>query len=131
MKHAKFVLKALAIFLFAILASGQTSQACEIDFEILKGEKEVYESGDIIIVKVKVTLTHRSCPVGLKKTKFTMEGLEVKGATSWEQKSQMVWERKLKIKFTGNNSGEVGINAIRTCDKDGGYGSLRLKAKSD
>ncbi|MEA1873205.1 MAG: hypothetical protein U9N51_02090 [Bacteroidota bacterium] len=131
MKHAGFLLKVLVISLFAILASGQTSKACEIDIEILKGEKEVYEAGDIIIVKVKVTLTHRSCPVAIKQTKFTMEGMEVEGATNWEQKSQMVWERKLKIKITSNESGEVGINAIRTCDKDGGYGSLRLEAKAD
>ncbi len=131
MKHAGFLLKFLAISLFAILASGQTSKGCEINFEILKGEKEVYESGDIIVVKVKVTLTHRSCPVAMKQTKFTMEGMEVEGATSWEQKSQMVWERKLKIKITGDASGEVGINSIRICDKDGGYGSLRIKVKSD
>lgn len=131
MKHTSFLLKIILISLITMVTSGQISKACEIDFEIEKGEKEVYEAGDIIIVKVTVTLTHRSCPVAMKQTKFTMEGMAVEGATNWEQKSQMVWERKLKIKITGNESSEMGINAIRTCDKDGGYGSLRLKAKLD
>jgi hypothetical protein len=121
-----------AIILFlGILISGfsvQESKACEIDFEIVKGEKEKYEAGDIIVLMVKVKLTHRTCPEGIKKTKFKMNGLKVVGATDWKQTSAMEFERKLKVKVIGTKDGKLIFNAVRTCDKDGGFGSLKLEA---
>ncbi len=108
--------------------TAQEAKACEIDFEIVKGKKDKYKAGDIIVVKVIVTLTHRVCPIGLKKTKFKMNGLKVLGATDWVQTSTMVHERKLKIQIKSNKNGKLVFNAIRTCDKDGGFGSLKLEA---
>jgi uncharacterized radical SAM superfamily Fe-S cluster-containing enzyme len=119
------------ILILAILFTAFTipnANACEIEFEILKGKKEVYEVGDIIVVKILVTLTHRSCPEALKKTKFKMNGLKVIGATEWKQTGAMDHERKLKIKILGTNDGKLIFNAVRTCDKDGGFGSLKLEA---
>ena len=103
-------------------------KACEIDFEILKNKKAVYDTSDVFITKVNVILTHRSCPVALTQTQFKLEGLKVLGATDWKQISSMKWERKLKIKVIGSDNGKVFINAIRTCNKDGGFGSLKLNA---
>lgn len=116
----------LSILFAAVLLALTPRQidACEIDFKIIKGKKEVYTVGDQIIVKVHVALTHRSCPVALKKTKFKLNGMKVLGATKWKQLSSMDYERKLKIKITGN---DVTLNAIRECDKDGGFGSLELE----
>jgi hypothetical protein len=101
--------------------------ACDIEFEILKGKKETYNVGDTIIVKVKVALTHRSCPVALKKTKFKLNGMKVLKATRWKKLSSMDYERKLKIIITGTEGNEVTLNAIRECEKDGGFGSLKLE----
>ena len=123
--------KTLIILLLGFLLVGfsvQEAKACEIDFEILKGKKDKYEAGDIIVLKVIVTLTHRVCPIGLKQTKFKMNGLKVVGATEWKQISAMVYERKLKVKIESNKDGKLIFNAIRTCDKDGGFGSLQLEA---
>jgi len=104
------------------------AKACDIDFEILKGKKDKYEKGDIIIIKVKVKLTHRTCPEAIKKTKFKMNGLKVLGATKWKQLSAMEYERKLKLEVEGTKDGKLIFNAVRTCDKDGGFGSLKLEA---
>ncbi len=116
----------LGLFFFSF--STQEAMACEIEFEIVNGKKEKYEAGDIIVVKVIVTLTHRSCPEALKKTKFKMNGLKVVGATDWKEISAMDHERKLKLQVLSNKDGKLIFNAIRTCDKDGGFGSLKLEA---
>ncbi len=118
----------LMLVLIFVAFSTQKTKACEIEFEIIKGEKEKYEAGDIIVLKIVVTLTHRVCPEGLKKTKFKMNGLKVVGATEWKQISAMDYERKLKVKIISNKDGKLIFNAIRTCDKDGGFGSLKLEA---
>ena len=114
--------------MFFISFQPQKAEACEIEFEVIDNKKAVYNVGDIIVVKVKVILTHRSCPVGLKETKFTMKGLKVVSATNWSQKSTMVWERKLKMQVTGTKNGKLVLNAVRECDKDGGFGSLKLNS---
>ncbi len=123
----KIALVLLLGFLFVGFTT-QEAKACEIDFEIIKGKKDKYKAGDVIVVKVIVTLTHRVCPIGLKKTKFTMKGLKVLGATDWVQTSAMIHERKLKIQVKSNKNGKLVFNAVRTCDKDGGFGSLKLEA---
>ncbi len=115
------------IGVFFLLFNSQESKACEIEFEILKGKKEVYRPGDTIIVKVIVKLTHRSCPVALKKTKFKMKGMKVLKSTGWKQLSSMDYERKLKIVITGTKGNKVTLNAIRECEKDGGFGSMKLE----
>jgi len=123
--------KAVLILLLGTILfsfSAQETQACEINFEIVKGKKETYKVGDIIVVRVIVTLTHRSCPEALKKTKFKMNGLKVLGATEWKQIATMDHERKLKLQVLSNKDGKLVFNAIRTCDKDGGFGSLILEA---
>ncbi len=124
----KKLLRILLAGLFFLFIPVINASACEIDFEVIKGEKERYEKGDTIIVHVEVTLTHRTCPVGIKKTKFRMNGLKVIAATSWTQQSTMVWDRKLKILVKSNEDGELMLNGRRTCDKDGGFGSLKLEA---
>jgi hypothetical protein len=117
----------LSIFLITIFST-QQAKACEIKFDIVQGEKSTYNQGDTIVMIVKVSLTHRSCPVALKKTEFKMNGLKVIGATEWKQLSAMEYERKLKSIVLSNKDGKIVISAIRTCDKDGGFGSLELKA---
>lgn len=126
MKSKMLIILMLGIFFLSF--STQEAKACEIEFEIVKGKKEKYEAGDIIVIKVIVTLTHRSCPEALKKTKFKMNGLKVIGSTPWKEISAMDHERKLKIQVLSNKDGKLIFNAIRTCDKDGGFGSLKLEA---
>lgn len=123
--------KTILFFLLGFLFVGfstEEAKACEIEFEILQGKKEKYNAGDVMVLKIVVTLTHRTCPEGIKKTKFKMNGLKVVGATDWKQTSAMVYERKLKVQVLSNKNGKLIFNAIRTCDKDGGFGSLKLEA---
>lgn len=123
----KWILPILLALFFTSFSNFE-AKACEIDFEIIKGKKDVYQVGDEIVVKVIVELTHRSCPEALKKTKFKMNGMKVTGSTGWKQITTMIYERKLKITITGTDNGKVTINVIRECDKDGGFGSLKLEA---
>lgn len=111
-----------------MLFSTQSLFACEINFDILKGKKAIYETGDQIVVKVNVLLTHRACPISLKKTQFKLKGLKVVKSTKWKKKSPMKYERKLMINIKDTKDGKLMLTAIRTCDKDGGFGTLKLKS---
>ena len=126
LKHAlRYVLVILA---FTFIAGVNNADACKIEFKVLGESQEVYKKGDVIVVHVKVTFTHRVCPEGIDKTKFTYEGLKVLGATKWSEKSTGTWERKLKIEITEAGD-ELKLKAVRTCDKDGGLGSITFKAQ--
>ena len=116
----------LIISVFFTIITPKTTSACEIEFEITKGKKENYSSGDTIVVVVKVALTHRSCPVAMKKTKFKLKGLKVIKSTQWKQLAANDWERKLMMVVTETSGKTLNLTAIRECDKDGGFGSLKL-----
>ncbi len=123
--------KAALLFLIGFLVMsvfGYDAKACEIEMKIIKGKKEVYTPGDTIVVYVQVTLTHRACPEAIKKTKFETNGIKVIKSTQWKQTSTMDYERKLMAVVTGTKNGKLTINAIRTCDKDGGFGSLKIES---
>lgn len=125
----KLFLTGMLIFILGITVFiPEHVSACEIDFNIIKNKQKTYKVDDVLIIKINVTLTHRGCTTGIKKTKIKTKGLTIIGATKWEQKSTMVWERKLKVKVTGTETGELLINATRTCDKEGGFGSMTLKS---
>jgi hypothetical protein len=111
----KTTLQKLAI-LFLIVTGPVIASACEIDIEILENKKEIYHKGDVLIVKVKVILTHRQCPEGINTTKFSYEGIKVLGATKWNEISKGTFERKFNLVF----------GALRTCDKEGGAGSIKF-----
>jgi hypothetical protein len=74
-----------------------------------------------------VIFTHRVCPEGIENTKFKYEGVKVLGATKWKEYAKGKFERKLKLKVLKGNSSEMILEAIRTCDKEGGYGKIKLK----
>jgi hypothetical protein len=113
--------------IFIALFSAVSANACEIDFKIIKNKKETYSPGDVVIAKVTVIYTHRHCPEGIDATKFDTKGIEVLGATKWTETSTGTWERKLKLKINDDAKEKATINAIRTCDKEGGFGALTLE----
>ncbi len=111
---------------FFLTYAPNTANACEIEFEITKGKKESYNVGDTIVVVVKVALTHRSCPVKMKATKFKLKGLKVIKSTHWKQLSANDWERKLMIVVTESKGKNLNLTVIRECEKDGGFGTLKF-----
>jgi len=115
----------LVMFMVGLLVP---ALACEIEFEVSeKSQKEVYNVGDEIIVTVQVSFTHRVCSEGIDLTKFDADGVKVAQATKWREIKPGVWERKLKLEVIGNHSGDLSLTATRTCDKEGGFGSLEFK----
>jgi len=113
-------------FIILMLAVSFVVKACEIEFKVEGKKKEKYDQGDEIIVKVTVTFTHRVCQLGIENTQFNAKGLKIESATKWKEVSENVWERKLKIKVTGTESGKMTLTGTRTCDKEGGKGSINL-----
>ena len=109
-----------------LLVVPQVASACDIHVNVIKGEKESYQAGDQFMVLVKVVLTHRACPEAINKTKFKLKGLKVLKATAWKQVSTMEYDRKLIVKVVDDTVDSLVLNVIRTCSKDGGFGSLTL-----
>lgn len=111
-----------------LVAFVASALACEITFEILNGEKKTYAVGDEIILRVKVEFTHRVCPEGIKATEFKMDGLKVLGAKEWAEHSPTSYSRDLKITITEAGKDAKFISK-RTCDKEGGFGSISFKTE--
>ena len=120
-------MKKLLVILLLFVAS--FSNACEIQFTILKGEKITYSENDTLVVSVKVSFTHRVCGLDISDTKFKLKGLKVIGSKDWKEVEPGVFERKLKLLVTSKNDGQIIMNTTRSCDKAGGFGSIRLKHK--
>ena len=116
----------LVLFLMVV---GLSVKACEFELEVLKGEKEAYAVGDEVIVLVAVTYTHRVCPEGIDATKFNFTGTKALGATKWKEVATGKFERKLKLVITEDEKEEHILNAVRTCDKDGGSGTIAFEVK--
>lgn len=117
----------LGIIIF--LGAALSASACEIEFKVIEGKKAKYEQGDKLIIETKVIFTHRNCPEGIKNTKFDADGVKILGATPWKETSSGIYVRKLKAEITEKGSGSASISATRTCDKEGGFGSISLKTK--
>jgi len=116
----------LLIAFFTLSFNSTEASACEIEIEVTKGKKETYQVGDTLVLLVKVALTHRSCPVKMKETKFNMTGLKVVKSTPWKQKGSNDWERKLMVVVKETKDGKLNLSAVRECEKDGGFGSIKL-----
>ncbi len=115
------------IGLFFVSLAPKNVNACEIDIEVTKGKKDAYQTGDTLVLMVKVVLTHRSCPVKMKDTQFNMKGLSVVKSTPWKQTAAMDWERKLMVVVTEKKGKKLNLTAVRECEKDGGFGSIKLE----
>ncbi len=102
------------------------AKACEFNFKITSEEKQTYKVGDEIVVEVLLTLTHRNCPEALELTKFDFTGVKALGATKWKELPDGKYERKFKLQVTEDPKGKHLLNATRTCDKDGGFGSIKF-----
>lgn len=116
------LLSFILVFLFSV-----QSEACEMKFEVSGTKKELYKTGDEVIIKATVTFSHRVCQTAIQETKFNTDGLKILSATDWKEITPGTWERKLKIKVTGNKTGKLTLEAVRTCNKQGGFGSITLK----
>jgi len=104
--------------------------ACHIDIAVTDVPQEQYETGEEVIVKVTVVLTHRNCPEGIDETQFRTNGLEVLGATPWEETSPNHFERLIKVKILSSVSGEAELQAERVCSKEGGFGVITLPVRT-
>ena len=121
----KNVLKILLVSAL-LIAIPSITKACHITVTVEGVQKEKYQSGDIVVVKITVVLEHRNCDVSLDETDIQVSGSQITGATKWINTGGTTWERKLKIKIESAAEGKAIVTAVRTCEKDGGKGSLTL-----
>ncbi len=116
-------LTALLFFVFPVV--GYT---CDIVFVVDGPKKEKYGVGEVVVLKITVVLKHRNCDVDIKETDVHVSGCQVTAATAWVNTSGKTWERKIKVKILDDKSGKAIVSAKRTCDRDGGEGSITLAA---
>lgn len=117
------------VFLFLALNVTFQSKACEFILKIQGDAKEVYKVGDEVIVVVTMNLSHRVCNEVMDDVKYNFNGLKVLGATKWVEVNPNQYERKFKLQVIDNSKGNCTIAVKRSCDKDGGSGSLSFKVK--
>lgn len=118
-------MKKLALLTIALFAGFSSMLACDFEFST-DGNKKNCKAGDEFVITVKLTLTHRVCPVAPKDTKFKPDGLKVVGATEWKEVSTGVFTRQVKVQVLESKNKKVTLSATRTCDKEGGFGVFSL-----
>ncbi len=116
----KFFLMLSLAFLYVASAS-----ACDFEFSTKDNKKSV-KAGDEVIINVVLNLTHRTCKVAAKDTKFKFDGIQIISATEWKQESPLVYTRQIKVKVLVDNKKNIMLSATRTCDKEGGHGVFNL-----
>jgi hypothetical protein len=124
----KLIAIAIASFLIAVPIM---VKACEITISVDGTKKEVYKAGDVVVLKITVVLKHRNCDVDINETNVNVSGMLITGATKWVNTEGKTWERKIKVKILSDKSDKALILAERTCDRDGGKGSLILTTAND
>jgi hypothetical protein len=125
-KHMKSIFVEFSIALLFIILPAVV-HACEITVSVEGAKKERYQPGDIVVVKITVQLEHRNCDVDLNETSIRVSGSQILGTTKWVNTEGRTWERKIKVKIMDDKTGKAEITAERTCEKDGGRGTLILK----
>lgn len=118
-------MKKISLFLMMLFLYVGSISACDFVFS-LKDNKKTVKAGDEIVINVVLNLTHRTCKVAAKDTKFKFDGLQILGATEWKQESALVYTRQIKAKVMGDNKKNIMLTATRTCDKEGGHGVFTL-----
>jgi hypothetical protein len=111
------------IFLFLFLPA---LVACEIIVAVDGKAKEKYKPGETVTLKITVILKHRNCDVSLDETDIRATGANITAGTKWVNTGTNTWERKIKITMAADKTPKAVIMAERTCEKDGGKGSLTL-----
>jgi hypothetical protein len=114
-----------ALLALWLLLAG-SARACEIKFGVDDSAQGPYAAGATVIFRLRVDLTHNNCPVEMKDTKIQGVGLNILGATPWQNTSPNIWERKIKVVIVGQPDGKVTLTAKRSCDKDGGWGAYTI-----
>lgn len=123
--------KLITIIITALLITFPAkTKACDIIVSVDGSTKEAYKAGDVVIVKITVVLKHRNCDVDINETKINVSGSQIIASTKWVNTEGKTWERKIKVKILTDKLNKAVIVAERTCDKDGGKGSLILTTES-
>ncbi|MFP4368634.1 MAG: hypothetical protein ACLFR2_03555 [Candidatus Kapaibacterium sp.] len=118
------------IIITVLVYSVSNAYSCEIEFTEVNS-KEYYRPGDELLIKIKVFLTHKGCPEGIKRTKFDGRGFDAVAGTKWRETSPDLWERTIKIRIKETKDGRAHIEAVRTCDKEGAKGRHEFTVKSE
>lgn len=113
-----------------LIALPAIARACDINVSVEGLKKEVYKAGDVVVVKIVVVLKHRNCDVDINETSVNVSGSKIIATTKWVNTEGKTWERKIKVKIVADKSGKAIIVAERTCDRDGGKGSMILATES-
>lgn len=119
----------LIVLLIGLAFIANNVNACDITFKVNSGEKEVYQLGDELVVTAKVVFTHKNCPEGIEATKFNFTGTKALGATKWKEVGNGIYERKFKLTIIDEKKDRHLFNAVRTCNKDGGVGTIKFEVK--
>jgi hypothetical protein len=111
------------ISIFAFIIVTVEASACDI---LLSSDKDQYKVGDVIVVKMEVKWTHKTCIKEDVEPSLKLVGLELVAKTKFKEISPGIWDVKYKMKVTGKNA---SINAYEDCSKGGGSANLKIRVQ--
>jgi hypothetical protein len=103
----------LTILALSALIIPSSSLACKIS---LQGQEQPAVVDSETVLVVEYTQSHRKCPLSLETIKFNAKGMDILGATPWEEIDAKTFQRKFKVKI---NQPDCVLAVKRSCDKGG------------
>ena len=116
-------------FLVFLILGVNTLYACNMQVKETGEEKESYSPGDILILEVTVSASHRNCTMGLDDVQFKGNGIVLLGAKKWEQPSAGKNTRLIKVKIADDAKDEASLVVRRECSKGGGQIVYKVKVE--
>ena len=108
----KNLLFILLIFVLAFTVAPSQALACAMK---LTPDSPTANVGDVVTLRLELTLTHRTCVLPVEQTVIKVTGGEIVDPGVWKKGSPNVLE--IKVKFT--QPGDAKVRIERNCSKDG------------
>ncbi len=104
------------LFLVVILCFFSVSSFGQVQVEFIKGEKELYATGDTISMKVSATVPQKTCADGMARIVFFRSGLKICNNEKWEKINPGLWEKTVTVVITGNKKDVAMLTIMRRSD---------------
>jgi len=90
----------------------------QIRVDYPEGKKSVYQTGEIIHVRILLKSTPETCLDGMKKTKVFPSGLKINSQTAWKQIAKAQFQKELTLEVVSNKKKQAKLTILRKVDKE-------------
>ncbi len=88
----------------------------QIRVDFIKGEKNMYATGDTISMKVIASVPKETCTDGMERISFFRSGIKICDKEKWVKIEPGLWEKMVTVVITGNKKDVAMLTIMRRSD---------------